>query len=346
MAEKKKFRIPTASEMEVEPSASTSSVKSFSKFMSMKKTGELSDACDLDSSMRSGVSTDARDDKGQAAQSGSGKASLGKGASMSRGMTNVTAQTIQQPASSSKDKVSVDTSQLTPSTSSMNAVKNTNMVQEEIKFATLKPGKMNSIIVNARQRGNPILKHIRSIPWEYGDINPDYLLGQTTCALYLSLRYHQLNPNYIHERLKKLGKSFELRVLLVQVDVKEPHHLVKDLAKICILADCTLILAFSTEEAGRYLETYKIYESKPPDAIMEKTEKDYMSKMVDCLTSIKSVNKTDVMTLLSAFGSLEGVSKASEEEISLCPGFGPQKAKRVHDMFQEPFLKAKKLRKS
>jgi hypothetical protein len=52
---------------------------------------------------------------------------------------------------------------------------------------------------------------------------------------------------------------------------KEPHHLLKELAKICILADCTLILAFSTEEAGRYLETYKVYENKPPDAIMEKT---------------------------------------------------------------------------
>ncbi len=34
-----------------------------------------------------------------------------------------------------------------------------------------------------------------------------------------SVRYHSLNPNYIHERLKQLGQSFTLRVLLVQVDV-------------------------------------------------------------------------------------------------------------------------------
>ncbi|KAG2456699.1 ERCC1 protein, partial [Polypterus senegalus] len=34
-----------------------------------------------------------------------------------------------------------------------------------------------------------------------------------------SLRYHNLNPNYIHDRLKQLGKAFTLRVLLVQVDV-------------------------------------------------------------------------------------------------------------------------------
>ena len=34
-----------------------------------------------------------------------------------------------------------------------------------------------------------------------------------------SLRYHQLHPEYIHQRLKQLGRSFELRVLLVQVDI-------------------------------------------------------------------------------------------------------------------------------
>lgn len=34
-----------------------------------------------------------------------------------------------------------------------------------------------------------------------------------------SLRYHNLNPNYIHDRLKLLGQTFTLRVLLVQVDV-------------------------------------------------------------------------------------------------------------------------------
>lgn len=34
----------------------------------------------------------------------------------------------------------------------------------------------------------------------------------------------------------------------------------------------TLILAWSPEEAGKILETYKIYENKPADKIMEKSE--------------------------------------------------------------------------
>ncbi|KAM4609112.1 DNA excision repair protein ERCC-1 isoform 2-T2 [Polymixia lowei] len=162
-------------------------------------------------------------------------------------------------------------------------------------------GSGNSIIVSPRQRGNPILKYVRSVPWEFGEVVPDYVLGQTTCALFLSLRYHNLNPNYIHERLKQLGQTFTLRVLLVQVDVKDPHHSLKELARICIMADCTLILAWSPEEAGRYLETYKSYEKKPADLLKEHVEKDYLSKVTDCLTTVKSVNKTDAITLLSTF---------------------------------------------
>ncbi|XP_072542446.1 DNA excision repair protein ERCC-1 [Salminus brasiliensis] len=203
-------------------------------------------------------------------------------------------------------------------------------------------GSGSSIIVSPRQRGNPILKFVRSVPWEFGEVVPDYVLGRTTCAFFLSLRYHSLNPNYIHERLKQLGQTFTLRVLLVQVDVKDPHHALKELARICIMADCTLILAWSPEEAGRYLETYKSYEKKPADLLKEQVEKDYLSKVTDCLTTVKSINKTDAITLLSTFSSLEGIINASKEELVLCPGLGPQKARRLYDVLHQPFLKSKK----
>ncbi|KAM9804935.1 DNA excision repair protein ERCC-1 [Neosynchiropus ocellatus] len=199
----------------------------------------------------------------------------------------------------------------------------------------------SSIIVSPRQRGNPILKFVRSVPWEFGEVVPDYVLGQTTCALFLSLRYHNLNPNYIHDRLKQLGQTFTLRVLLVQVDVKDPHHALKELARICIMADCTLILAWSPEEAGRYLETYKSYEKKPADLLKEQVEKDYLSKVTDCLTTVKSINKTDAITLLSTFSSIDGIMSASKEDLVLCPGLGPQKARRLHDVLHKPFLKSK-----
>jgi len=45
------------------------------------------------------------------------------------------------------------------------------------------------------------------------------VLVSLSLSLDHSVRYHNLNPNYIHERLKQLGQTFTLRVLLVQVDV-------------------------------------------------------------------------------------------------------------------------------
>lgn len=168
------------------------------------------------------------------------------------------------------------------------------------------------------QKGNPALKAVSNIPWEYDEnILSDYVMGPSTCALFLSIRYHNLNPDYIHDRLKVLGNKYELRVLLVQVnnvglclnslkrkkdrlllfgvyfqfivfwgllfaiqvDTPDPHHALKHLTRICILANLTLVLAWSAEEAGRILETYKIFEHKPPDLIMERKESDPHSKV-------------------------------------------------------------------
>ncbi|XP_017729766.1 PREDICTED: DNA excision repair protein ERCC-1 [Rhinopithecus bieti] len=199
----------------------------------------------------------------------------------------------------------------------------------------LKPGaKSNSIIVSPRQRGNPVLKFVRNVPWEFGDVIPDYVLGQSTCALFLSLRYHNLHPDYIHGRLQSLGKNFALRVLLIQVDVME-----SPLSPRLECSRCPVSCYPSPEEAGRYLETYKAYEQKPADLLMEKLEQDFVSRVTECLTTVKSVNKTDSQTLLATFGSLEQLIAASREDLALCPGLGPQKARRLFDVLHEPFLK-------
>ena len=47
----------------------------------------------------------------------------------------------------------------------------------------------NARVVSRRQEGNPLLRHIRNVRWQFGDILPDYQMGPTTCALFLSLRH-------------------------------------------------------------------------------------------------------------------------------------------------------------
>ncbi|XP_037938370.1 DNA excision repair protein ERCC-1-like [Teleopsis dalmanni] len=197
----------------------------------------------------------------------------------------------------------------------------------------------HTILVNPKQRGNPILKSILNAPWEFNnEIIPDYVVGRTSCILYLSLKYHNLNPDYICERLKQLGKQYDLRVLLVQVDTTEPHNALKSLTRISLLTDLTLMLAWNHEEAGKIIETYKLYEKRPPDLIMERTESSPYQKLVAALTHIKPVNKTDAVTLLQTFGNLENLINASDERLSQVIGLGPRKAQKLYKTLHEPFL--------
>ena len=197
----------------------------------------------------------------------------------------------------------------------------------------------NSIIVNMVQKGNSVLKHIRNVPWEFASIIPDFVLGQTTCAFFLSLRYHGMHPSYLLGRVKELGRQYRLRILLVFVDTSDTQEALKELAKFCIVHNLCMMLAWTLVEAARYLETYKTYENKPPDQLQQRVAKDYMSQLTSCLTSVKSINKTDVVTLASAFGCLHGIATACVDDLRLCPGFGDRKAERLAALLDEPFLK-------
>ncbi|CEG82570.1 Putative DNA excision repair protein ERCC-1 [Rhizopus microsporus] len=132
------------------------------------------------------------------------------------------------------------------------------------------------------------------------------------------------------------------RILLVFVDAENYHDAIREINRVAILSEFTLVLCWSMEEAGRYLETFKAFENMGTDLIREKVENDYLAKVTDCLTNVRSVNKTDVLTLLSTFGSLKRVMEASTEELSVCPGFGEQKVKRLQRVWKQPFLMNKK----
>ncbi|XP_010464040.1 PREDICTED: DNA excision repair protein ERCC-1 [Camelina sativa] len=198
----------------------------------------------------------------------------------------------------------------------------------------------NAILVSNRQKGNPLLKHIRNVKWVFSDIIPDYVLGQSSCALYLSLRYHLLHPDYLYFRIRELQKNFKLRVVLCHVDVEDTVKPLLEVTKTALLHDCTLLCAWSMTECARYLETIKVYENKPADLIQGQMDTDYLSRLNHSLTSIRHVNKSDVVTLGSTFGSLAHIMDASMEDLARCPGIGERKVKRLYDTFHEPFKRA------
>ncbi|CAA6666887.1 unnamed protein product [Spirodela intermedia] len=184
-----------------------------------------------------------------------------------------------------------------------------------------------------RQKGNPLLKHIRNVKWVFADVVCDYLLGQNSCALYISLRYHLLHPDYLYYRIRELQKNFKLRVVLCHVDVVDVAKPLLEVTRTSLLHDCTLLCGWSLEECGRYLETIKVYEKKSADSIREQMDTDYLSRLTHALTTIRHVNKTDVITLGTTFGSLSGIMDSSMEDLARCPGL----VKRLYDTFHKPF---------
>ncbi|KAF2717756.1 DNA repair protein rad10 [Polychaeton citri CBS 116435] len=195
----------------------------------------------------------------------------------------------------------------------------------------------SSIIVSPRQKGNPILNHVKSLPWEYGDIPADFVLGLTTCALFLQLKYHKLHPEYIYNRIKQLGGRYNLRLVFVLVDIENHEESLKELTKTSLINNVTLILFWSAAEGGRYLELFKTYENAAPTSIKQHQSTTYSDRMVDFVTTPRSINKTDAVSLVSQFGTVRTAVNARHEDVAGIAGWGEKKVERWCKAVREPF---------
>ncbi|KAI9433223.1 restriction endonuclease type II-like protein [Lactarius indigo] len=174
----------------------------------------------------------------------------------------------------------------------------------------VQPGSGNSIIINPCQRLNPYRR---------------------------ILRYHRLHPEYIHQRIERLGQAYNLRILLLMCDISEHQDPIRELTKMCLINNITVIVAWSADEAGQYLTAYKQSEHRPPTLIRERVDKTPDALLRTALTSIPRVNKTDVETLRTSFGSFAKIAQADAEQLARLPGFGPKKVSRLKDAFERPF---------
>lgn len=228
----------------------------------------------------------------------------------------------------------------TPSTAAKapeNAASSGGKVQQPKPQALPSRSGPSSILVSPRQKGNPILQSIRALPWEYADMPADYVLGTTTCALFLSLKYHRLHPEYIYNRIRDLAGKYSLRVVLTMVDIQNHEEPLKELSKTSLINNVTVILCWSAQEAGRYLELYKSFENAAPTSIRAHQSTSYSDKLVEFITVPRSINKTDAVGLVSSFGSVRTAVTARQEEVALVGGWGEKKVKRWCQTVREPF---------
>ncbi|KAF9876019.1 DNA repair protein rad10 [Colletotrichum karsti] len=236
-----------------------------------------------------------------------------------------TPQKVQQPIPQRLDKA--------PPANSPN----TSKVVQPTPQALPQRGSGSAILVSPRQRGNPVITSLKSMPWEYSDIAADYGLGLTTCALFLSLKYHRLHPEYIYTRIRNLQGKYNLRILLTMVDIPNHEEVLRELSKTSLVNNVTIILCWSAAEAARYLELYKSYEHANFNAIRGQQASSYAEKLVEFVTVPRSVNKSDAVALVSNFGSLKNAINADPEQVGMLAGWGAVKVNKWIRAVDEPF---------
>lgn len=208
----------------------------------------------------------------------------------------------------------------------------------------------SQIQVSPSQKGNPMFQSplLKGKPIAYNkEILSDYYINPTLQVLFLSLKYHQLHPEYIWRRCKKLNQGSvvsnvrdkSLKILLAVIDIDNPQDNLRKLNNICIKQDLTLLVAWTFEQAGNYVAMLKEHElsyNKVNLTIKGVMQADYKSSLTNCLTNIKSINKTDVINLMTEIGSFKNIVENSNDiKIN---GFGDRKIQNLRQAFKEPFI--------
>lgn len=255
------------------------------------------------------------------------------------------AQCLHRPASMDDQSTRTGDAARNANAPSTTATPNAPKVQQPKPQALPSRSGPSSILVSPRQKGNPILNNVKSTAWEYADIPADYVLGATTCALFLSLKYHRLHPEYIYNRIRDLKGQYDLRIVLTMVDVENHEDSLRELSKTSLVNNVTIMLCWSAQEAGRYLELFKTFEHAAPTSIRAKQSSTYSESMVEFITVPRGINKTDAVGLVSNFGSIRTAINAGPEEIGLIAGWGDKKVQRWCNAVKEPFRVKKAARR-
>ena len=198
-----------------------------------------------------------------------------------------------------------------------------------------------AIIARFRQKDNPILACIRSTLVEHvpdDQLSVDFLAGPDTAVLFISLKFQRVHQDYLARRLKSLGE-WRNRILLCRVDIEQPDEALEQVTLTAFHGKLSLLLAWTDAEAAAYLETLHRYQSKGAEALRGRlTQGDHHARLLEVLTTVKGINKTDAAVLAGRFGSLAGVAKANQEDLLRCSGIGDKKVRQLANVFHKPFF--------
>ena len=117
-----------------------------------------------------------------------------------------------------------------------------------------------TVLINTTQRENPLLNHLKNTNWRYISSTPthkiyyDYLIKDRS-VLFLTLSYHKLYTDYISRRMGPLSSNKD-NILLFVIDDNSTRseQALTEITKLCMFNGFTLLVAFTFEQAAKYIE--------------------------------------------------------------------------------------------
>ena len=168
-------------------------------------------------------------------------------------------------------------------------------------------------------------------------IDADLLLSGEVCGFVVRVKEFLLERKEVEEKIAAVKKGYKLRFLFALVDTLDHEPAILLLNSLAFRRNVTLLLAWTWDDLVRYFKAFKVFENKPPDVLQGKLSDDFNTRIEECLTALRSVQKRDVTTLLANFGSFANLAQASMQELILCPGLGVTKVQRIYNAFHLPF---------
>ena len=76
------------------------------------------------------------------------------------------------------------------------------------------------IEVSKGQQGNVLLRHFKNRGWTFAETDPDFVIGERACVVFVSLKYHLLQPEYVKTRISEL-QCFDICIVLCLIDAED-----------------------------------------------------------------------------------------------------------------------------
>ena len=144
------------------------------------------------------------------------------------------------------------------------------------------------------------------------------------------------------KREEQYGHPFILRIFILILDnLASNERVIEELSAKCAYSELSLLLCWSVSEAGSLINEIKLYERRGANLIQKNVGKDIRTQAMNVLTSIDSINVTDLNVvngqkdnaalLMNKYATMADIMTSQLSELEELPGIGTH---RVLDLFK------------